>query len=226
MGAPTYRIRKISKLSKKDYQMQISNSFRSGSRDKLYYTQGYSTIRMKKTSDGFKLAGITYDNTITTSLRQQDLQAYAPIIKELRIGQGFAFADLGKDTDALLVTDYTYQYDPGTIAAIDATVYGLDKETGAPVEIGKVESAGTAYPLCADGQHFMYYGSGHGVAKATLTDGYTKFENVETAYEDFNSDGSSTFYYNDRVVPDDSNLTRLFNEWFGNARIIEFTIVQ
>ena len=55
-----------------------------------------------------------------------DLSSYEAIISQLKSGQAYAFADIDKDHDALLVTNYIYDNLDGNMAAIEATVYGYD----------------------------------------------------------------------------------------------------
>ncbi len=44
---------------------------------------------------------------------------------------------------------------------------------------------------------------------------------AEEAYEEFDSDGNATYYYNSEKVDDDKNLQRMFEEEM-NAEIIDF----
>ena len=45
----------------------------------------------------------------------------------------------------------------------------------------------------------------------------------EEAYETFDADGNATYYYGKEKVADDTNLTRLFEEYFA-GEIVEFSV--
>ena len=92
---------------------------------------------------GRKGAGTPYED---------DMKSYDSVIESLPAGSYYAFADMSPDHDALLVTEYVFDNLDGTLAAIDATVYGFDKDGGIK-EYGTVKSGGTANPLAVkDGE--------------------------------------------------------------------------
>ena len=86
-------------------------------------------------------------------------------------------------------------------------------------------SAGTAYPLAvADGCVFIC--GHHVVEKHTVKDG--KLIIAEKAEETFDADGNATYSYTtdkdgEKNVDDDSELTRLFEE-YEKAEVIEFGV--
>ena len=89
-----------------------------------------------------------------------DLALYDPILQTLTKDSYFAFADMSKDHDAMLVAtpDVIYDNGDGTTAASEASVYGID-QNGEPKWYGYVAGGGTATPLAAiDGT--LFYG-GH-----------------------------------------------------------------
>ena len=100
-------------------------------------------------------------------------------------------------------------------------------DNGGIVLIGQVASIGTAYPLMtADG--CLFAGGHHEVFKYTVKDG--KIVIAEEAEEVFDTAGNATYYYSNdptknEEVPDNSNLTRLFDEYFG-GEVVEFSTVQ
>ena len=77
---------------------------------------------------------------------EDDMKSYASVIESLPAGSYYAFADMSQDHDALLVTDHVFDNLDGTLAAVEATVYGFDKY-GSIKEYGTVKSGGTANPL-------------------------------------------------------------------------------
>ena len=224
-GAPTYSIKKITG-STNNCKVSFTNDYKDYQTGSKYYSQGMTTMTLKKDSGGkYILGSVVYKMGNATSAVSKDMGAYASVINSLKKDQAYAFVDMSETVDALLVTDYTYQYNRSTRAAIGATVYGLDSN-GAPVSLGEVQSAGTAYPLSVGEGHALFYGNGHGVMKATLGAGNSSLEIIETANEVFDSNGNATYFYNGQAVPKDDDLKRLFTEWFDQGRIINFTVVK
>ena len=151
------------------------------------------------------------------------LEKYNEIISGLSENQYYAFADACEDYDVLLVTDGVYDNLDGNMATIDATVYGLDAD-GNVIEMGKVMSSGTAYPLAVyDG--CLIYGGNHHVAMSFIKDGsiITKLD----ASEEFDTDGNATYYLFDLEnqyegeVDDDSTLMKMY-EYYGEATVLNF----
>lgn len=152
-------------------------------------------------------------------------EAYASVINGLEPGQGYAFASLNKNFDVLLVSDYTYQYDDATTAAINATIYALD-ESAEIVLCGSVASAGTAYPLAVNADnHCIYSGSGHEVLKCTVSDTGALVP-VQRATENFDENGNPTYIVNDQFTADGTIMETLFDEWLEQANAVNFTTVE
>ncbi len=135
---------------------------------------------------------------------------------------GYANIKLG-DTDVFLASTGTYTGENDTENAIDSSIFMYSD--GKIVYLGTISSIGTAYPLSvADG--CIFTGGHHNVKKTTVKDG--KLVTVEEAEEIFDTDGNSTYQYgNDKdgvkTVEDDSNLTRLFDE-YEKAEPVAFSV--
>ena len=86
----------------------------------------------------------TTEETGVTSPVVKATEQYDEVISQLNSDQWYAFADINKDYDVLLVADGTYDNLDGNMVTIDATLYGLD-DNGKPFELGTVQSSGTAY---------------------------------------------------------------------------------
>ncbi len=141
---------------------------------------------------------------------------FTQMLTDFKSGMGYANEKVG-DTDVFFASTGTYTGEDDTKNAIDSSlfIYGDDRI----IFLGRVESAGTAYPLSLkDG--YLYTGGHHCVSKNTVKDG--KLVLVEEAREDFDTDGNSTYTYTDekgkdKVVEDDSYLTKLFDEYADAA---------
>ena len=151
-----------------------------------------------------------------------DLEMYDSVISNLSADQYYAFAGVAEDYDVLLVTDGVYDYD-GTTAAIDATIYGLDAD-GKVIEIGSVESDGTAYPLSVY-EDYLMFGGNHHMAMVFVDNG--NMVTKKDADEVFDEEGNVTYYLFDYdnhfegEVEDDSELVSMYDA-FGEAIIINF----
>lgn len=153
-----------------------------------------------------------------------DLEKYDSIISTLTTNQYYAFADAAKDYDVLLVADGVFDNGDGTMAAIDAKVYGFDGD-GNVCEAGSVWSDGTAYPIAVvDG--FLMFGGNHRMAMASVIDGSVVIE--KEAYEEFDEAGNATYFYDEgdidhiQEVADDSYLAE-FYKTYENAVVLSFT---
>ena len=110
--------------------------------------------------------------------------------QKLTEGMGYANETIG-DTDVLLVSSGTYDNMDGNMAAIDATIFAY-ADDGSIMEIGKVCSGGTAYPLCVkDG--ILLTGSNHWGCKYTIENNELKI--VEKASVEYDLDGKETYFY-------------------------------
>ncbi len=154
-----------------------------------------------------------------------DLSKYGTftnMLDDFKKGMGYANVELG-DTDVFLASTAAYKDENDKKYSIDASLF-MYTDTGI-VYLGKIESAGTAYPLAvADG--CIYTCGHHNVEKYTVKDG--KLITVEEAVETFDNDGNASYTYStdkdgEKTVEDDSELTRLFDE-YGKAEIVEFYV--
>ena len=84
---------------------------------------------------------------------------YDTIIGYLSDDCYYAFADMDKEHDALLVAEKNTVFDngDGTMASTEATVYGYDAK-GNIIEYGPVAGGGTATPLAAKDSELFYGG--------------------------------------------------------------------
>ena len=162
------------------------------------------------------------EDTVATPFLD-DLEKYDSIISKLTTDQYYAFAAIGEDYDALLVTDGVYDYGDGIMATIDAKVYGFDSN-GKLYEAGSVWSDGTAYPISVYENSIMF-GGNHHMTMACVRDGSVIIE--KEAIEEFDEQGNATYTYNEgdidniKEVEDDSILKEMY-EMFGNATVINF----
>ena len=110
--------------------------------------------------------------------------------QKLADGMGYANETIG-DTDVLLVSSGTYDNMDGNMAAIDAAIFAYAPD-GSIMEIGKVCSGGTAYPLCIkDG--VLLTGSNHWGCEYTIENNELKI--VEKASVEYDLDGKETYFY-------------------------------
>lgn len=224
-GDAVYTITSIYKNSSDVLTVDMTNDLKNPQTGIKYFNLGNTTMKLKKTSSGdYMLKKVTYTVSNKDVPDEKNFNSYASILNNLKDGQAYAFVDMSDSIDALLVTSQTYRYDSKTVAAIEATVYGLNSR-GKVVECGKVSSSGTAYPLAiGNSNHCLYYGSGHSVKKVTLKNN-TSLYTVESASEEFDSSGRATYYFNGATVSNNSYLKRLYTEWYQNSKIVNFTTI-
>ena len=221
-GVPGYYLETITQKADGTYEMVLTNDFKDYSSKLTYFTEGATTVTMAKSGSKYIVTGYKFVPTGRTAMPTETLEKYASVLNGLKSGQGYALANIGGTTQSLFVTDYTYRYDDKTVAAIGAKVYTLDA-TGTVVQVGEVQSAGTAYPLAVnEGSRVLFYGTGHEVNKASLSTDGKSLDVVESAEEDFDTNGKATYYYNKDNVSDDSNLKRMFTEWLDEAKMLNF----
>lgn len=149
--------------------------------------------------------------------------------KKLSDGMGYANEQI-LDTDVFLVSSGTFEDpDTGKAWAIDATIF--EYKDGAPVEIGKVCSGGTAYPLTLkDG--YLYSASNHWICKYAIADDQIMI--MEKASVVYNTEGNGTYYYESDDGGDYSNFDsaeaeKIFDQLFDemmNGDIVEFSVVS
>ncbi len=114
---------------------------------------------------------------------------FTQIVDKLDKGKGYANVTIG-DSDALLVSGGTYEWEPGVYAAIDAEIF-IYKD-GTPAYLATVSAGGTAYPLAVkDGN--LYVGGNHFMSKYLIDNGF--LVETEEAYVKYDTDGNDTYYY-------------------------------
>ena len=108
--------------------------------------------------------------------------------KKITAGMGYANITVG-DVDVFAVTSGTYDNMDGNMAGIDATLFTYDD--GNIVELGKICSGGTAYPIATkDG--YIYTASNHWVCKYVIGDDNSLqiIEKASVVYDE-NGDGTA-----------------------------------
>ena len=151
-----------------------------------------------------------------------NLEKYDSIISTLTTKQYYAFADVGAGYDVLLVTDGVFDNGDGNMAAIDATVYGLDN--GEPCYAGSVWSDGTAYPIAVY-ENMLMFGGNHKMAMANVIDASVIVQ--KEAYEEFDEQGNATYFLNEgdidniKELEDNSVLTEMYNT-YSQAIVLNF----
>ncbi len=148
--------------------------------------------------------------------------------KALTDGMGYANEQIC-GTDVLLVSTGTYDNLDGNQAAIDSVVY--EYKDGVPYELGRVTSAGTAYPLTIkDG--YLYTGSNHWICKYAIADDKLMImEHIAIVYD---ADGNGSYYYDsedggDYRSMDPAECERIYNELIDEmmtGTIINFDTVK
>ena len=181
----------------------------------------YNMWNERATEQFLKLDFTPFSELIPIDYSKVDLSKYGTfteMLKDFKKGMGYANVQLG-DTDVFLASSATYIGENDIPNAIDASIF-MYNDKGEIEYLGQVQSGGTAYPLMiADG--YLYSGGHHFVTKTTVKDGMLVAE--EEAYETFDADGNATYYYGKEKVADDTNLTRLFEEYFA-GEIVEFSV--
>lgn len=142
-------------------------------------------------------------------------------------GMGYAPMDIG-DESVLFVSGATYDDLEGHEAAIDSTLF-IYKD-GAPYEIGKVVSGGTAYPISIN-DRYIYSGSNHWICKYVIADG--KLSIMEKASVTYDTDGNAVYSYEsedggDYTDMDQAEAESIFdelNEEMFDGEVISFSTV-
>ncbi len=112
------------------------------------------------------------------------LESYDTVITSLSADSWYAFADMDKDHDALLVAkkDFVFDNGDGTMAATEATVYGYD-QNGRIKEYGYVAGGGTATPLAAK-DSTLFYGGRDYMNKVHIEEASSEMVTEEGAFFD------------------------------------------
>ncbi len=148
--------------------------------------------------------------------------------KKITAGMGYANITVG-DVDVFAVTSGTYDNMDGNMAGIDATLFTYDD--GNIVELGKICSGGTAYPIATkDG--YIYTASNHWVCKYVIGDD-NSLQIMEKASVVYDTDGNGTYFYEsehggDYSKIDSAHAEEIMNQLYdemGAADIINFDTV-
>ncbi|SHJ32436.1 hypothetical protein [Pseudobutyrivibrio xylanivorans] len=148
--------------------------------------------------------------------------------KKITAGMGYANITVG-DVDVFAVTSGTYDNMDGNMAGIDATLFTYDD--GNIVELGKICSGGTAYPIATkDG--YIYTASNHWVCKYVIGDD-NSLQIMEKASVVYDTDGNGTYFYEsedggDYSKIDSAHAEEIMNQLYdemGAAEVINFDTV-
>ena len=191
-------------------------------------TEEEYTDRLKMTEERYlNLDFKPISDLIAIDYSKVDLSKYATFTKmidDFKPGMGYANEPVG-DTDVFFVSSACYNGENDTKNAIDSSLFVYDNDS--IVMIGQVASIGTAYPVTIN-DGYIYVGGHHEVFKYTVKEG--KLILSEEASEVFDTAGNATYYYakdgsEAEEVKDDSNLTRIFDEYFS-GKPVEYSVVQ
>ena len=135
----------------------------------------------------------------------------------------YAQVKLG-DTTLLLLSDGIYQDGEHTYAMY-CDVYGIGEDR-TPVQIGKLLSEGTAYPICV-GTAGFYVTSGHSIEVYNLDTATGQLVLTTSNTESFDENGNATYYRLDsrgqRVESTEEEYLQAWEEYRKDAQPVEFT---
>ncbi len=133
---------------------------------------------------------------------KDQFESFDEIIDQLKEGEGYAYIDIagygGSECgqQILAVTDGTYSYDENTNAAISVCLYATcgyvgGYTEGTPMNIGNVQTGGTAYPirLSEDGQLYVCNNRTYGILQVSDADLLYYTEKIDITYSE---DGTGT----------------------------------
>lgn len=151
---------------------------------------------------------------------------FTQIVDKLDDGMGYANVKIG-DSDVLLVSSGTYEWEPGQYAAIDAEIFIYNDSV--PTYLATVSAGGTAYPLAVkDGD--IYVGGNHYMSSYLIDSGF--LIELEEAYVVYDTSGNESYYYktcNSQFEDYDNETAKSrFEELFTekeSADVIEFQTV-
>ena len=167
---------------------------------------------------------------VAPDIDMTDCYTFTDLLNKGRVtaGMGYANVDVG-DVNCFFVTSGTYDNLDGNMAGIDATIFTYDD--GDLVELGKICSGGTAYPIAAkDG--YIYTASNHWICKYVIGDD-NELAIMEKASVTYDENGNGTYFYESEDGGDYSNIDsayaeeimNLLFEEMGDADIISFDTV-
>ncbi len=174
----------------------------------------------------FKVSDVYEAPEQTETIDISGCDTFTQIVDKLDNGKGYANASIW-DTDVLMVSSGTYEWEEGRYAAIDAEIFYY--KDSVPTYLASVWSGGTAYPLAIKDK-YLYVGGNHFMTKYLIDEG--SFIEVEEGYVVYDENGNETYYYktcNSQFEDYDeatakSNFEQLFAENEG-AEVIEFQTV-
>lgn len=148
---------------------------------------------------------------------------FTQIVDKLSAGKGYANVDIW-DTNVLMVSSGTYEWESETNASIDADIFYYKDST--PTYLATVSAGGTAYPLAIKDK-YLYVGGNHFMIKYLIDEG--ELIKAQEAYVTYDTDGNATYYYktSDSKFEDhneataENNFLRLFSEQ-QSAQVINF----
>ncbi|MCR5420487.1 MAG: hypothetical protein K6E98_05750 [Lachnospiraceae bacterium] len=166
---------------------------------------------------------------------KNEFASYDEVISSLEKGEGYAYVTLkGYDGEVLLITDYVYDNLDGNMATIEANVYA--DYDGVVSNIGNIFSQGTAYPIaCEDG--ILYVGGNHSYESDWISGENQAIMVKDYIYEDFDSEGNSSYggflrktpdYDHDEEVTDENGKELLdkYTEEYFEKQVVNFTVVE
>ena len=166
------------------------------------------------------------------SIDISDCGTFTDLLNKGRVSTGMGYANITVgDVDVFVVAGATYDNLDGNMAGIDATLFTYDD--GNIVELGKICSGGTAYPIATkDG--YIYTASNHWVCKYVIGDD-NSLKIMEKASVVYDENGNGTYFYDsedggDYSKIDSAHAEEIMNQLYdemGAAEIINFdTIVD
>lgn len=166
----------------------------------------YSLSTAAADLDGFDITAIVYQiflpedesevfmpaNFLEANVQKDIFESYDEIISLLDKGNAYAIVKVyGLDEDVLMITEGTYDYGDGNMAAIDASLYRNDN--GQVKNIGNVFSSGTAYPISLDKDGRIYSGGNHEVSVEVISEETQAVMSQIYAYETFDENENTTY---------------------------------
>ena len=160
--------------------------------------------------DNVNLLGTAGVSSALSSIDISGCDTFTQIVDKLEDGMGYANATIG-DSDVLLVSSGTYEWESGVYAAIDSEIFFY--KDGVPIYLATVSSSGTADPLkIKDGNLYV---AGHHFIFKYLIDSGCLIE-TEEAYEEphFDVQPEETVTEEDEDDDDDYDVEQSIREAF------------
>ena len=172
----------------------------------------------------FQTADVHIAPEQTSTIDISGCDTFTQIVDKLDAGMGYANEKIG-DTDVLMVSSGTYEWEEGKFAAIDAEIFYYND--GIPTYLATVSAGGTAYPLAIkDGN--LYVGGNHFMSKYLIDNGY--LIETEEAYVQYDESGKGIYYYrtcNSQFEDyDEPTAENRFNELFTEQEGADMIIFQ